>query len=55
MPWVSSPRRNWLKRLRGRLKRWEYDHTADLLPARIGIFIVGSVLLVAVIARLIRP
>lgn len=54
MPWVTSPRRNWLKRLRGRWRRWQYDHTADLLPARIGLFIVGSVVLVALAIWLVR-
>jgi len=40
--------------MRGRLRRWEYDHTSDLLPARIFLFIVGSAVLVAVALWLVR-
>jgi len=54
MPWVTSPRRSMLKRLWGRWRRWEYDHMAQLLPARIGLFIVGSVVLLALALWLVR-
>jgi hypothetical protein len=54
MPWVTRPPRSRLRRLWRRWKRWNYDHRAALLPARIGMFIVGSALLLAVIARLVR-
>jgi hypothetical protein len=53
MPWVATPRRSRLKRLWGRWNRWRYDHANDLLPAAIGLFVVGAILLLALMAQFV--
>jgi hypothetical protein len=54
MPWVTSPPRTRLRRLWGQWKRWEYDHGAELLPVRIGLFVVGCVVVLALLVPFLK-
>jgi len=55
MPWITSPPRSRARRLWGRLKRWEYDHTVELRHAGIALFVVGCMLALVLLARVVSP
>lgn len=50
MPWVSRPGR---KRSRGRLRRWRYDHSQDLISFWIGAVVVAVAIIVIAMMRVV--